>query len=326
MASRRFPVPAWLALACALACVPSCKPARPSGASEAPVVAGAQDGTGDLTVARIGERLIRFGEIEDRLDGMPVFVRVRHQTTERKLEFLESFLQYTVLALEAESRGLGRDGRVIDALKDDLGERWLRRAVDLTVKTSDIPEEAVRAEYEARRLDFQRPAQARVRQVFVRDRALADKLAFRIRRTLEASDGDLVALFEGFVAQWSEDPESKRNGGSIGRFPRVGDEGPAVPDAVAAAVAAMTQPLVPSGVIEAPDGFRILLVEAFDPPVDKTLEQARPEIVADLMGRERTRLRRARLDALRTEIGVRVDEDALRRVVEGRAGRGAGDG
>jgi parvulin-like peptidyl-prolyl isomerase len=257
---------------------------------------------------------------------MPVFVRVRHQTTERKLEFLESFLQYAVLALEAESRGLGRDGRVIEALKDDLGERWLRRAVDLTVKTSDIPEEAVRAEYEARRLDFQRPAQARVRQVFVRDRARADKLAFRIRKTLEASEDDLVALFEGFVEKGSEDPESKRHGGSIGRFPRLGDEGPVVPDAVAAAVAAIEKPLVPAGVVEAPDGFRILLVEAFDPPVDKTLEQARPEIVADLMGRERTRLRRARLDALRAEIGVRVDEDALRRVVEGRAGRGAGDG
>ncbi len=326
MTLRSSTIPAVCALLCGLACLSSCKPARPTGTSTSPVAAVHEEGVEALTVARIGDRLIRFGEIEDRLDLMPVFVRVRHQSTERKLEFVEAYLQFTVLGLEAEARGLGRDGRVIDVQKDDLGERWLRRSVDLTVKTSDVADDDIVARYRSRWLDFNRPQQLRIRQVFVRERALADKLAFRIRKTMESTDANRVEMFEGFVDRWSEDPVSKAAGGAIGRFPRVGNEGPEVPVDVAVAAAAMTEPLSVSGVVEATDGFRILFVEAIEPAFEKSLEQARPEVVADLMGRERTRLRRERLDAVRNEIGVQVDDEEVRRVLQGRAAEGAVDG
>jgi parvulin-like peptidyl-prolyl isomerase len=319
-----------LSAACALLCVlahaSSCKPERPTGASVAPVAAVAEDDVAARPVARIGDRMIRFGEVEDRLDLMPVFVRVRHQTAERKLEFVEAYVQYLVLALEAEARGLGRDGRVLDALKHDRAERWLRRTVDLAVKTSDIPEADVAARYRARWHDFNRPEQVRVRQILVKDRELAERLAFRLRKRSEVHDVDVVAVFEEFVQRWSEDPASKRRGGSIGSFPRLGDEGPPVPDEVVVAVSGMREPFTMSPVIASDDGFRILLVEGVDPAVEKTLDQARPDVVAELMGIERTRLRRARLDALRAEAGVQLDEDGVRRVLEGRAGKGAGDG
>lgn len=324
--SRGTAIPWVIVIGCAVAWSMACKPERPTGASMAPVAAERKDDTADIPVARIGERLVRFGEIESRLEMMPVFVRVRHQTVERKLEFLEAYLEYTALALAAEARGLGRDGRVIDALKDDLAERWLRRDVDLTVKTSDIPEVDVVAAYEARWFEFNRPEQVRIRHLRVQDRALADKLAFRIRKTMETTDDDLARVFEGFVAQWSQDAASRGQGGAIGRFPRVGNEGPDMPQAVVEAAVALTEPFQLSGVVEAPDGFHILFLESIEPAVARTLDQARPGIVSDLMGRERTRLRRERLDALRTEAGVRVDEDALRRVLQERAVEGAVDG
>jgi parvulin-like peptidyl-prolyl isomerase len=293
-----------------------CKPERPTGVSVAPVETKREDPAAEVVVARINDRLIKFGEIEERLESLPVFVRVRHQTAERKLEFVESYLEYTVLALDAQERGYAKDGRVIQALKDDIAERWLRRTVDLSVKTSDIPEDAITKAYEERYLEFNRPERHVVRQILFSDYETAYKLAYRIRKTIETTDRSHVDVFKEFVDEWSVDPDSKAQGGLIGGFPRMAGEGPEMPPEVSQVVQTLSMYARVSGVVADAGGYRVLFLDSIEPAVSKNLDQAKGEIVSGLMKIETAKLRRQYLDQLRKDFGVEVDEDAVRRAIE----------
>lgn len=315
-----------VAAALALAMVAfACKPDRPSGQRTEHRIEKKVSAVEETVVARIGERTITFGELEERLEALPVHSRMRYRSTERKLEFLESYLQFQVLALVAESQGYARHPDVLDALKNDMVERYLRTEVDLKVKTTDVPESDIVAYYESRTWEFVRPAQGRFQHLRVQDEALAKKLAFRIRHILESTNRDPVEEFAEFVSVHSDDESTRESGGDIGLLPRVGPDSPAVPEAVERAAVGMNTPLTISPVVQADDGFHVLFLTEMRPAIDLSLDQARPRIVAHLMDEIRMQRRRELAGRLRDEADVRVDKAALDDLLEGRKARMMGD-
>ena len=300
----------------------SCKPVKPTDRPPEPAPTHAKKATArDVVIARIGPREITYGDLEDRLSALPVYVRVRYQAPERKLELLDSWLQEEVLALAAQRGGYGSDPAVVDALKNDLVERFVRDRVDPRVRTTDIPAEKVEAYYREHADDFHRPEQAEVLQLVVHDAALADRLAFRARRLIEGDDADGIAKFRELVQRFSEDATSKAAGGLLGRFPRLASDPRRAPAAVEGAAATMYALKQVSDPIAGAEGaFHVLFLATRHPAVDQPLEQARPRIVATLMENERERLRRELIDATVQAADVRVDESVMRQVVASASG------
>ena len=292
-----------------LAGLPGCKPERPVGRiDEAPVQAKPEK-TRDWVVASIGDRDITFGELQDVLDSLPVFARMRYQSLERRRDFLEAYVQYVILALAAESEGYGKDPVVLERLKGDLVDRFLQERVDLKVKTTDIPEEAVQAWFEGHPFEFKAPARKHVAQVVLKDRATADTIGFRIRKTIESLDQNHREEFGRFAARYSADPATKDKGGDLGLFPRLGDEPAGAPEVVVEAVATLSGLFEVSAPIEAPDGFHVLFISGMVSAIDETLDQARPRIVERLMAESRDRLRASLVADLSRRVAVRVNPD-----------------
>jgi len=294
-------------LVCALFTLACPRPERPSGSAGTSAVATAPGSSEsrEEVVARIADRLITYGELEDRLNTLPVFVRVRYQAPERKLEFLEAYVQFQLLALAAMAE-VQNDGSIVDALKAELVEHYLREQVDVHIRSTDIPEEEVRQYYESHLDRFNQPERMRVMGLRVGDRGLAKKLARRARRTVAVSGLEANAAILALIEKHSDDEAVKKNGGEIGLFPRLPSEPSMVPEAVEQAASQMTEVGQVVGPIEASDGFHVLYCAARVPAVHRTLDEARGEVIATLVEERRMKARKEFIERLVAQAQVEV--------------------
>jgi parvulin-like peptidyl-prolyl isomerase len=262
-------------------------------------------------VATIGDREITFEEVNSNLDALPVFVRMRYQASERRLEFLEAYIEYQVLALAAVSEGYASDPLVVDALKKDMVQRYVRDNVDLKLRTADISDDVIFEYYSANPWEFHRPAQNQVSRILVKDAITASKVAFRARSLVDAASGDPIQVFAGLVKANSQDPDAAVTGGDIGFYPHAGNSVPAVPPKVAAAAASMELIHSVAGPIQDEDGFSVLFLAAKRPAVEKTLDEARTEIAATILDDRRRASRKALVDSLISKHKVTVNTEVL---------------
>lgn len=291
-----------------LATLVACRPERPTGKPPEPVVTAKPESTRDTVVARIADREITLGELDDRLNSLPVFVRMRYQGADRRREFLDAYVEYVVLGLAAEEAGYGKDPVVTEALKADMAERFLRDRVDLRLKTTDIPEDRVRAWYDAHVHEFRRPEQIRVSHLRVPDRATAEKLAFRARKRIEKTGGDPREVFAEVI-------KAAGAGGELGWFPRNdSSDGPEVVPEIAAAARELKDPFDVGAPVLASGGFHVLFLAERRPASDLSFDQAKARVVTTLMEAEREARRAALVAELRGRAAVTIDEEAVRRV------------
>ena len=59
----------------------------------APPVSKLSEEDAKLVVAKVGERTITLGELEEQLEQQPIYVRVRYNTLEKKKEFLDNIIR-----------------------------------------------------------------------------------------------------------------------------------------------------------------------------------------------------------------------------------------
>lgn len=266
-------------------------------------------------VARIGDREISFAEITDNLDSLPVFVRMRYKSPERRLEFLEAFIEYQLIALAAVAEGFEKDPVVLDELKMDLAARYVRDNVDLKFRTTDIPEQEIRAWYDEHPYQFSRPGQNHVYRILLSSRSEAEKVAFRVAAQVEAATGEPLEVFKRHVALSSKDPDSWKDHGDIGYFPYGGTGSSGVPPAVEAEAESMTTLFSVSGPVEAEDGWSVLFLAGKRPPLAKDLDQARAGIAGMILDRRRLAARRELADSLieplRKQGRISVDSELL---------------
>lgn len=295
----------------------TCRPERPQKTTEKPP-SPVSKALNDVTVAKLGDREITFKEIEQRLDSLPVFVRVRYQSPERKLEFLEAYIEFLALALAAEAEGYANAPEVVDAQKLYLVETYLRDTVDSRIKPSDIQEERIVAYYEENRHLFITPPRIEVAHIRVKDRTMADKVVFRARRAMDSPYADAFDIFSGLAKRYSDDEATRDKGGVVGLLPRLPGEKGILPKAVEEASYRLREVNDVSDPVEAEDGWHVLFLVARHPAKEITLDEARPEIVAALIEEERTRLRQEYILRLLAKKTIRVDETVLHEVAEER--------
>jgi len=302
-----------------------CRPERPSmsrPAAQAGPRSAAQHlkaREDDPVVARIGGYEVRLSEVRRRFEELPVHVRMRFQSREGRREFLETYLEF--LALVHAAQPLSTDAEVVDAVKSEAVTRFLRDQVDRSIRTQDVRDDEVQAYYESHRHEFERPEQFEVRQVVVRDAALAARIAWRAAKRTASPGADPVEEFSRLVERFSEDPVTRRRNGVVGRFPWMQADGPPpVPEPVVEAAARLEHLYQIAGPVEAPDGYHILFAARRFEAVAQSLEQARPVIVERLMDERKARRRREFIEDLVARSTVEVDPVVARTVREQAAG------
>ncbi|MEM1417683.1 MAG: peptidyl-prolyl cis-trans isomerase [Myxococcota bacterium] len=161
-----------------------------------------------------GER-ITVGEVEDLLARQNPFLRSRFADPARLQEFVQDLVKVRLLAAEAERRGYDEHPLVVRAVKQAGVQMLMRTEFEERIRPETIPEEDVRAYYEAHIDEFRREAMVRASSILVGTRDEATALLEELK------DTDL-ATFRRAARDHSIDPYTKLRGGDLRYFTRAG--------------------------------------------------------------------------------------------------------
>lgn len=310
---------AGLALSVSTSACSSCK--NPSGGDEPATYGGAKPTSSALTpeqeglvLAKVGDKTITLGEYVAALEHMDQFDRLRYQSPERRKELLDEMINVMLLAQEAIAKGYDKDPIAQQELRAILRDAMLASARKGAPSPNEIPDEEVKAYFDAHKADYRDPERRRLSIIVVRDEATAkDVLASAQKATSATQWGEIVRAK-------SIDAQAKANvpvdlAGDFGMVSPPGDprgDNPKVPEAVrvgAFEIAKIGDVL--GRYVKAGDRFYIVRLTQKTDAHERTLQEAertiRVKLAQDkLRGREE-----ALLAELRKQFPVQIDDAAL---------------
>ncbi len=217
-----------LVFAAALALLAGCAPEKPSekwlrGEADRGQRVEASAEIEKEPVAVVGGEEISLAEFNRRVQQLPEFARARFATIEKKQEYLNSIVQFEVMADVAEEEGFGTHPAALDAMKTALSEQVLDKIVRERLSMDDIDEEAIAAYYEAHTDEYRTPAARRVAVIEADTAEQAQEVRERILAA-RSEDDDPVIAFRRSAAFWSIDRAVAREGGDVGWVAAPGTE------------------------------------------------------------------------------------------------------
>jgi peptidyl-prolyl cis-trans isomerase C len=274
-----------------------------------------EEGKGGEIVAEVGGYEVSAQEIEDYIKDMSAPALLRYETLEGKRQLVEAYSIFLALADEARREGLQNDPGVVEQVKKEMVSRYLMEHVDFKVTPSMFTDEQIQGFYEAHKNLFVRPEQWEVREIVVEERGLADRLVFRLKKKSLDESLDMEKEFLAMLERYSVARKDKD--GVIGRFPWVDEGKPDVPEEVRAEAEKMSALFEVRGPILALDGYHVLFATKRFAKVEKTLAEAKPEIVSMLAEKEKEKLRKEFLSQVLKDANVEVYEARVKEVLGG---------
>ncbi len=263
-----------------------------------------------VTDAEVG-RLIcaEFADAVGHCDPQQIKDGLRSMGFPDERRYVE-FVRRQLLASK-QSRFLGQSIRISKAAarerlkreRTTLKLRYVRVPIESAATAAKASEEEVEefagrekarvaAEYDRRRGEFQKPEEVRARHILLTGDEAKQQAEAALERIKGGED------FAKVAAELSTDPATAPTGGDLGFFPRNRME----PEFESAAFGAEEQALV--GPIQTKRGFHVIRVEEKRAAVNRSLEDATPELARELLARDRAQASaRARAEQLAAEIG-----------------------
>jgi len=295
---------------------PACKRA-PGGAPDGGATAApsAPDPAAQVLV-RVGDRTITVGEYTAALQHMDQFDRIRYQAPERRRELLGEMVDVMLLADEARAQGYDKDPVTQHEIREILRDAMLKKAREGAPGPDDVPEERVRAYFDAHRDDFHDPERRRVSAIVLATEGAAAAALELAAKASPTEWGELVRAKSVDAQARSAVPPDLA--GDLGFVSPPGDPrgaNPRVPEAVRAAVFEIAKVGEVLGRVVRDGGkFYVVKLGAKTDPHDRTLQDAERAIRVKLAQDEAHAREQALLDELRKEIPVQIDEAALAQV------------
>jgi hypothetical protein len=264
-----------------------------------------------VVLAVVGSDRFMLTDILSSIARAGPLAEERFHAPQARLAFLESFVDFEVLARDAVSRGLHRAPGPTRALKAALAQALWEKGHLPGADRPDLTEDRLREFHRQHGGEFLEPERALVSQILVKlppGRPLeARAKAMEKARAVRAKLGTSVSAADFAVAarQHSEDERSRAQGGSLGFLSRgVVDE--RVPGEVVEAAFAL-RPGVVSDLIESPQGVHILRVESRIPARPAPFDSVRKQVEARLWREIRRHAMRHLIEILENKARVEID-------------------
>ncbi|MGB0678029.1 MAG: peptidylprolyl isomerase [Polyangiales bacterium] len=253
---------------------------------------------------RLGQTTVTVGEFAERLASQSPYLRARYNSPERKKEFLDNFIRFELLALEAKRLGFDKHPDVVRTRKQFMVQQMIRREFEEKIKLRDVKSSEIRAYYDKHRGEFHRPAQVRASHLQVGDAAMATQLLGQLQ-----SADDRQQRFEQLVRRHSQDAESKTQLGDLRFFSRPGQGQPdeaTVPAAVAKAAFSLKQvgDLYPKPV-QSEAGYHLIMLTGKREALNRSLAEVRRAIQTKLWRQKREKAVANYVKSLRRKYKVR---------------------
>lgn len=266
---------------------------------------GLTEAQANEVLVKVGDRTITVGEFADRLASQSPYLQARFESPERRRDLLDNLVRYELLVYEAKRRGYEDDPEVQSARRNIMIRELIKQEVDAPLEEGGVTDEEIQAVYDADPKQFDRPAQIRVSEIIIEDRARAEKVLQKAKKADRMT-------FSKLAREESDDEQAEKKSGDLGFF-TADDETVPKPVRAAAFSLARVGDVHPE-LIEADDGYHIVMLTGKRAELKRTYEQAKRAIRHKLT-RERKDKAMADLTArLRKEVEVEIDFDALRDV------------
>ena len=294
-----------LALGCRGADESQAAPARHRRGPAAPPQSAEELNT---PLAKVDDVTITIGELEERINRQSPYVRARYTSLEQKRDFLESLIQFEILAKEAYRRGYDKDPEVIRTMKGVMIQKLMRDELDQRITAESITDDEMKAYYQANLADFVKPTEVRASAIILKSKAQAQRVLLDAR----GEAGKTNTGFRELVAKYSVDRETKLRGGDL-RYFDAGDKD--LPAPVVTAAFALAEPGDVSDVIAAGNGsYYILKLTGRHKATALSYDQAKPQIRNTLFRTKRLAAEKTLVDELRAKAKVEIDEANLAKV------------
>ena len=221
-------------------------------------VPGEMEATGK-TLVTVNGNAITQGMVDTMVQQMPERMRQQMEATGQMAQLQEQLVIGELLYREALKQNLHQDAEVQSTIALATRSALAQALLDKVVKDRTT-DEAVKDYYEEHKVQFARP-QVNASHILVKEEAKIKEVAEKIK-----AGGDFAAL----AAEYSVDPGSKANGGSLGWFKKTDMVGPFAEAAFAADKGSITDP------VETRFGWHIIKVD--DKRDETPLEEVRDQI------------------------------------------------
>lgn len=271
-------------------------------------------------VARFGNHGIGADQIRAALASQRIAVRAGAAGTAK--EIVEDLARTWILALRAVEKGYDRDPEIVRRYAEQLASLYLEKEVGALPPPTEAD---VRAYLEAHRSELAQPERVRAAVISFAAASPADRAAKRAKAAAALKEalarrGAYYAFGELARAK-SEDPRTAARNGELGELTRE-ELTAAIGPEVAAAAFSMSMPGIHEAVIESAAGYHVLKVLARVAAYEPRFEDVRDRLRERLANERRTERRKAVIEEAWKQADVRIDDDALQKVVaEVRSGR-----
>jgi peptidyl-prolyl cis-trans isomerase C len=246
-------------------------------------------------VAKIGDRLITLQEFESRLNQQSVVARNRHNSPERKKEFLDSMVRQELLAIEAKRKGYDKDPDVILAQKQAMVKRFTSRELSRMVTMAEVTEKSIAKYYADHPAEFNRAAQVRASHILFKNEAAAKNILVKIIAEIGKNKPRARQIFSRFAETENKDPRTKQLRGDLQFFGEPGvssvkraQNAPPVSSAVANAAYTLKKvgDVFPT-LVKSPDGWHIIQKTGYRRALVRSLDEMKNKLRTKLFRRFR---------------------------------------
>ena len=264
--------------------------------------------------------VITNDEFKAKLEEQAPYMRARFSTLERKKELLDQMVRDEVLAREAEKQGIDKDPEVQKIVRRVMVQKLVTRTFGDASASKDVPDADVQAYFDAHKDEFQKPKKVRLSGIVflaaagspdvAKKSAAAKKLVPQLQADEKSGKNRLA--FTDSVARLSEDAPSKAGGGDLGFKAR--DEWEKALGKEVAEAAFALKPTEIGGPYATPQGLVVLKVTGVQEELNRTLEQAKPQIAQKIYREKRTKEFNDMIKKLIDDAKVTVDDKVLEAV------------
>jgi hypothetical protein len=294
------------------------------GCNEAPLkqapadagIAGLSAEQAARVLAKVGDRTITLGDFAKAIERMDQFDRLKYQSKERRRELLEEMIDVELLAAEARRQGIDKEPETADALRMILRDALLAEARTGLPSPAQIPDQDVRAYYEAHPDKFSEPERRRVAAIVMSDKKEGAKVLKEALKIKSPTEWGELFFKHSLTAPKQRGPttpaEMAGDLGIVGPLDDPKGANPKVPELVRVAVYKLKEVNeVGTELVEAEGRQFIVRLNGKTQPHKRTLAEADRAIRVLLVQEKMAAKERALEDDLKKQFPVEIDDAAL---------------
>ena len=249
---------------------------------------------------------------------LPLRVRARYNSPERREGLIMKLLQGEILSRAAVKEGVANNPALLMRIKATIAQYYTRNVLSARAdEKTKISEEEMKDYYEKNQKKYNQPEKRRASHILVKvsqdaPKKEQDKALAKAKEILQEAkkEAGTAGSFTGLVKKYSDDKGSKRKGGDVGYFARTEDGGRMVKE-FSDATFNLSEIGDFSDVVRSKFGYHIIKYTGKRDAVIKSYDEVKPRIESRLKAMKKKTVYQSVIEDVKKQMKFHVNKDAI---------------